>query len=80
MIVRPEEISASSAPSTSPLNICETKLAQLITVNHACLRAASLNPLVPAKAGTQGNNSKLNVSPDSRCAGMSGIVRASDQV
>src|SRR5689334_16349218 len=28
MIVRPEEISARRAPSTSPLNACETKLAQ----------------------------------------------------
>src|SRR5690348_5835550 len=31
MIVRPEEISASSAPSTSPLKHCEIKLPQLIT-------------------------------------------------
>src|SRR5262245_37204086 len=31
MIVSPEAISASSAPSTSPLKHCETKLAQLIT-------------------------------------------------
>src|SRR5665213_2005033 len=31
MIVKPDEISARSAPSTSPLNICDTKLAQLIT-------------------------------------------------
>src|SRR5690242_3884325 len=32
MIVRPDEISASSAPSTSPLKHCETKLPQLITI------------------------------------------------
>src|SRR5690349_5900573 len=35
MIVRPEEMRARSAPSTSPLNICETKLAQLITRSSA---------------------------------------------
>src|SRR5574340_455855 len=34
MIVRPDEISASSAPSTSPLKHCEMKLAQLITRFH----------------------------------------------
>jgi hypothetical protein len=63
------------------LNICEMKLAQLITVNHACLRAASLNPLVPAKAGTQGNKLEIEyVAWIPACAGMSGIVRASDQV
>jgi hypothetical protein len=33
MIVRPEEISASKAPSTSPLNICDTRLGQLITAS-----------------------------------------------
>src|SRR3954463_5830701 len=33
MIVRPEEISASSAPSTSPLKHCEMKVAQLITIS-----------------------------------------------
>src|SRR5665213_16566 len=31
MIVRPDEISANSAPRTSPLKHCEIKLAQLIT-------------------------------------------------
>src|SRR6185312_8461550 len=35
MIVRPDEISASSAPSTSPLKHCDTKLAQLITLSPA---------------------------------------------
>ena len=35
MIVRPDEISASSAPSTSPLKHCEMKLAQLITLSPA---------------------------------------------
>src|SRR5690606_23086956 len=32
MIVRPDEISARSAPSTSPLKHCEMKLAQFITL------------------------------------------------
>src|SRR6187402_1159768 len=31
MIVRPELMSASSAPSTSPLNICETRLLHVNT-------------------------------------------------
>ncbi len=35
MIVRPDEISANNAPSTSPLNSCETKFAQLTTNNPA---------------------------------------------
>jgi hypothetical protein len=30
MMVRPDDVSASNAPSTSPLKHCEMKLAQLI--------------------------------------------------
>src|SRR5690606_2059385 len=36
MIVRPDAISASSAPSTSPLKHCEIKFAQLTTPPHLC--------------------------------------------
>src|SRR5690242_7131757 len=39
MMVSPELISASSAPSTRPLNICETRLTQLITTSLAPRRA-----------------------------------------
>src|SRR4051812_45819261 len=35
MIVRPELMSARSAPSTNPLNICETRLAQVNTTSLA---------------------------------------------
>src|SRR6516225_7713444 len=38
MIVRPDEISASRAPSTSPLKHCDTKLTQLITLSSAVRR------------------------------------------
>src|SRR5580704_16818503 len=47
MIVSPEEISASSAPRTSPLKHCDTKLAQLITAPSAfCCNGRQ--PLLPA--------------------------------
>src|SRR3569833_2885459 len=35
MIVRPDEMRASSAPCTSPLNSCDRKLAQLTTLDLA---------------------------------------------
>src|SRR5262245_8127818 len=43
MIVRPDAISASRAPSTNPLNSCDTKLGQLTTRNltqAVCLPSA----------------------------------------
>src|ERR1700744_584954 len=40
MMVRPEEISARSAPSTRPLKHCDTKLAQLITLSPESERIA----------------------------------------
>jgi hypothetical protein len=41
MIVKPDEISASSAPSTSPLKHCDIKLAQLTTLSSAFVFARS---------------------------------------
>src|SRR5487761_775807 len=40
MMVRPDEISANSAPSTRPLKHCETKVGQLITPSSAIFRDA----------------------------------------
>src|SRR6476646_10915094 len=40
MSVRPDEISASRAPSTSPLNSCDTKFGQL-TTNKLAHRSSS---------------------------------------
>src|SRR4051812_2525019 len=41
MIVRPDAISASKAPSTNPLNIWETRLTQLIMANLVVVEAPS---------------------------------------
>src|SRR3954468_8916328 len=46
MMVSPELISASSAPSTRPLKSCETKLGQVIMKTSRCGRHAA-----PAAAG-----------------------------
>src|SRR5215471_18081520 len=45
MIVRPDEISANRAPSTTPLNICETKLLQLITLQSVARNLRAVRPL-----------------------------------
>src|SRR6185312_1245293 len=58
MIVRPEEISARSAPSTSPLKHCDMKFAQLTTLTrltvdgfeHAYIVSIDFDALNPGRA------------------------------
>src|SRR5437868_14707193 len=59
MIVRPEAMSASSAPSARPLNSCELKLAQVITQRMSSPRKRGprlSQTRIPAFAGTTGRS------------------------
>src|SRR5690349_21629928 len=67
MIVKPDEISARSAPSTSPLKHWETKLDQLITAaSKARIGESARSP----ESGDQGYSRTR--SPESPLAALSG--------